>query len=328
VAIGWQDETYGWVSRGWYKLQPFDGRLDRGRDAFPHCLAVFDGPLPNRYYYFYASNDNDRLRWAGNHDRTGAKFCVQWAAFYFSYISNCSGLQFKLIDTSDSINHVVNLADKRDPRQAALDCQNEISRGLDASSRLDAFSKCWIKNTSTERQGRILDCFNDSRTYESFAICATKGNMNNNEFNVANCVAEYGSNSQAELVKCLARGRLTNDESQILNCFLDNPRARNITACAAGQRLSADQRRIFDCVRENRRSYLDMGVCVVGSQVSPEQRRIARCITNYRGSYIKMGLCAAGSKMTYEQEVFVSCAIEYGVSWAFVGCYGGQLTAT
>ena len=151
--------------------------------------------------------------------------------------------------------------------------------------------------------------------------------MNNNDFNVANCVAEYGSNSRAGLVKCLAAGRLTNDESQILDCALDNRRA-SFTTCAAGRRFSPDQRRIFNCVTENRRSYLDMGVCAVGSRVSPEQRRIARCIMNNRtGNYIQMGLCVTGSQMTYEQQVFVSCAIQNGVSWAFVGCFGGQLTA-
>jgi hypothetical protein len=43
---------------------------------------------------------------------------------------------FKLIDTNDGTNYVADLADTIYPTQAALDCENERPRGL------NAFSKC------------------------------------------------------------------------------------------------------------------------------------------------------------------------------------------
>jgi hypothetical protein len=245
-------------------------------------------------------------------------FCTQQAGFYFRYVSNCSGLNFKLIDTGGNINHIVNLTDERDPRQAAFNCRNEIPRGR------DAFAKCWIRNASSERQRRILDCWDNSRTYASFGICANKGNMSNDEFNVANCIADYGSNSGSELVKCLARGRLSNDESRILNCALDNQTAINFATCA----LPPEQRRVINCVANNRQSYMAMGVCATGGQLTPEQRRIAECVLNDRGSYVQMGVCAAGQQLSPEQRRVINCVANNRQSYMAMGvcATGGQLT--
>jgi uncharacterized membrane protein len=56
LAVGWLDDDNGWVSSGWYQLQP------------QQCAPLFDGPLSNRYYYFYANNDNGKLVWSGDSD--------------------------------------------------------------------------------------------------------------------------------------------------------------------------------------------------------------------------------------------------------------------
>jgi uncharacterized membrane protein len=203
ITVGWNMQD-NWVARGWYKI-------DSGE-----CNPLFDGPLQTRYYYYYAKNDNGKLVWSGDYDSNGAHFCAdEWSAFYYSDIPNCSGLIYKQVDTGQEFNWIVNFSESSDPLQAAVDCRNEMSRGT------DAFAKCWMRRVSTERQRRILDCWERAKTNAGFAICAAKDNMSADAYKVANCVEVYtNNNSGSDLAQCLAKGNLSADNERLLECVL------------------------------------------------------------------------------------------------------------
>jgi uncharacterized membrane protein len=312
ITVGWNMQN-SWVARGWYKIEAGD------------CNPLFDGPLQARYYYYYTKNENGKLVWSGDSDSTGALFCTEeFSAFYYTSTPNCTGLKFKQVDTGQDVNYTVTFAESSDPRQAALDCRNEMTRGR------DAFARCWMRRVSTERQRRILDCWDRAKTNAGFAICANKDNMSADAYKVANCVDVYTrNNSGSDLAMCLAKGNLSSDNERLLECALRNQDSVGaMGTCAIGQQLSPDERRIINCVATNRGSYVNMGICAAGTQISPEQQRIAGCVLNNRGSYLQMGVCAAGPQLTPEQQVFATCAIQTGGQpYAFAGCVGTQLTA-
>src|SRR6185437_12510884 len=113
--------------------------------------------------------------WNGEEDADAGYFCTSTDAFYYNSDSNaCAGKRFKRLDLNGADQYTFTLSDEHNPQSAALGCQSEIAEGA------DAFAKCWMRGMATEKQRDILNCWDKTDTYASFAICANKDNLGQN----------------------------------------------------------------------------------------------------------------------------------------------------
>ena len=261
----------------------------------------------------------------GQGDNDAGYFCTTSNAFYLDSSSNdCEGHNFKNLWVGEAQQFTVTLSElQRDPATAALNCRNTMQQGT------DAFAKCWMRNVATDKQRRILDCIEHTRSKASLAICATKDSLSADAYKIATCANNYSEDRRGALfLSCVAQGSLSKEQERIFNCAVTNKGSyAAMGACALSGQLTPEQRRVYDCVAENYNSYAKAGLCAAGDQLSPEQKRIAGCVLNNKGIYMQMGVCAVGSNLTPEQQVFASCAVSTGgQAYAFAGCVGTQLT--
>lgn len=311
VAVGWKDEQFGWVSRGWFRIKPRE------------CGAALIGVLQNARYYYYAESVESNLAWGGGDD--SGYFCTTSSAFYLKSDSNeCDGHEFVNLWVGDEEQFTVTLSEgQHDPTDAALACQDRIDEGI------DHFSDCWIRQMATDKQRRILDCIDNTRSKASLALCASKDTLDGTTYRVATCANRYSETRRGdEFIGCLAKDTLSEQQAAAFNCAVRNKGDYSkIGACLLGSQMADEQRRVYDCVASNYKNYIDAGLCVVGDQLTPEQNRVARCVLNNKGSYTQMAVCAVGNDLTPEQQVFADCAISTGGQpYAFAGCVGTQLT--
>jgi uncharacterized membrane protein len=311
VAIGYQ-ENGQWLSRGWFSFEPRE------------CNSLYLGVPQNQYFYYYANSASWKTAWSGEQDSNGGYFCTSDKAFYFLNDSNsCVGKSFKLLDLNGADQYTLTLGEQKDPKVAALNCQSEIQSGR------DAFAKCWMRNMATEKQADILDCWDKSADTAGFAICASKGNLGEKEYQMATCAGKYNDDKiTSNFVECIVGTQFNEKDGKLINCAIENGNNYAGTlGCAAVANLSPEQQKLYQCVANNTNSYAAIGVCVASDRLDPEQSRIASCVLNNSGSYTQMGVCAAGNNLTPEQQAFVSCAITSGGQpYAYVGCVGTTLT--
>jgi uncharacterized membrane protein len=64
VALGWNDPTSGWSSRGWWNLAP------------GACESVFSGPVQSRVFYVYATGANGSAWAPRDRAQPGGAFCI------------------------------------------------------------------------------------------------------------------------------------------------------------------------------------------------------------------------------------------------------------
>lgn len=316
VAVGWF-ENQKWVSRGWYRVTP------------RNCGATLLGALDGRYYYYYADMIGSNLHWSGEADGDGSYFCTTADAFYIDSTSakshaDCNGQVFSKLDVGDSQQYTLTFTEStNDPTTAALNCSSQIGSGI------DSFSKCWVRNIATDRQKKILDCIDHTRSKASLAICINKDHMSGDVYKLATCADSYNESKRGDaFLNCIARGQLNEDQARVFQCAVNNRGDYSaMGTCAISSQLSPEQQRIFGCVAQNMGNYIDAGLCAAGGYITPEQSRIANCVLRNSGSYMQMGVCAAGSNLTPEQQVFANCAISSGGQpYAFAGCVGTQMT--
>jgi uncharacterized membrane protein len=310
TAAAFYDGT-NWISTGWYDIKPRD------------CQLPVQGPLNNRYVYYYAQGGG--LSWEGG-DNSAYLCADHQKAFTYNLTGAppCEGYNFRQIDVGDNQEFTQNLTEtSTDPKTAALNCQSEISAGR------DAFIQCWTRQIATSRQREILDCVGNTDSPSALAICASEGALNPDAKKAADCAEAYADNQQTVgFVKCMSGSYLDDKSASLVNCAIDNQgNYAAMASCAVDGQLTPSQRKLYDCVAQNYNDYRAAGICLAGSSLSSDQQRIANCVMNNRGSYIQMGVCAAGPKLTSEQQVFVQCAISTGGQpYAFAGCVGTQLT--
>ncbi len=310
VAVGWQ-EGDNWSSKGWFTISPRE------------CAYPVAGAMSNRVFYYYARNADDTLQWK---DGAGsAHFCTSTARFYYSYAVDppCDGFNFRKVDMDQPDQYTLRLTESQmDPTQAARNCINTMQNGR------DAFIKCWTRNAATTTQRKILDCWDQTSTYASFAVCSANGSLNRDAAHVADCISKYYATSGTDLALCLSNGRLSQQDARLLSCAVSSQgTVASMGSCALAGQITPEQQRLIGCVSTNRGSYTNMALCAAGSYVTPEQRRIADCAVRNQTSYVGMGVCAVGNSLTPEQQVFVQCAVSSGGQpYAFAGCVGTQLT--
>ncbi|MGE3781588.1 MAG: hypothetical protein AB7H71_02445, partial [Alphaproteobacteria bacterium] len=263
--------------------------------------------------------------WNGNNHSDRGFFCLSYDRFYFVNEEGrtCDGKYFRRIDLDGADQYWFNITERGDPTRAALNCQSEIQNGK------EAFAKCWTRQIATTKQKEILDCWDKTDTYSSFAICANKDNMGDREYRIANCAETFHRDRiTSNFAKCISQGEFSEENQRLINCAIDHGQNYSATlTCAATSYLTPEQRRLYQCVTNNRNNYTAAGMCIAGDMLTPEQRRITGCVLNNRGNYAQIGVCAAGNNLTSEQQVFASCAISTGGQpYAFAACVGGQLT--
>jgi uncharacterized membrane protein len=316
VAVGWYQESQ-WVSKGWYRAQP------------RNCIATLLGVLTNTKYYYYAESTESNLSWGGDGQADAGYFCTTQQAFYLDSTNAtsstaCEGHNFNRLFVGDAEQFTLTLSETQaDPAAAAANCAAEASDGL------DSFSKCWIRNVATDRQRRMLDCIDNTKSKASLAICLNRDNMDSKSYAIATCAEQYTNDQRGDnFLKCAAGETLSEDQARIFQCAVDNRgEYASMGACAIAGSLSPEQQRVFGCVADNMNDYVKAGVCAASTQLTPEQSRIASCVMNNTSSYMQMGVCSVGSNLTPEQQVFASCAISTGGQpYAFAGCVGTQLT--
>ena len=77
TAFGYR-ESAGWVSEGWWRIEPGD------------CARVYGNPLMHRFYFYYAtslvpkSKDKPPLTWTGKY-----KLCIDTKAFRIEGDEDC-----------------------------------------------------------------------------------------------------------------------------------------------------------------------------------------------------------------------------------------------
>ena len=77
AAFGYR-ETTGWISEGWWRIEPED------------CARVYGGPLMHRFYFYYATSlaprakDKTPLTWTGKY-----KLCSDIKAFRIEGDADC-----------------------------------------------------------------------------------------------------------------------------------------------------------------------------------------------------------------------------------------------
>jgi uncharacterized membrane protein len=314
VAVAWS-EGNTWYARGWYNMEP--------RACTSTALL---GALTNDRYWYYAESAD--LHWSGDGDSDAGDFCTSDQAFFFSNAnrSDCVGYKFEKIFVGDAQQFTFTLSESRvDARSAALSCINAAQQGS------DAFASCWIRQVSTSKQRRILDCIRNTDSKASLAICASKDDLSPEAYKAATCANEYAASRRGDLfLQCLANSQLSQQQAAVFNCAVIAHGDWNALAdCGlrAGG-VSEQNRKVFACVANNYNNYVNAGLCAASTTLSPEQKRVASCVLNNAGSYTQMAVCSVGNNLTPEQQAFASCAISTGGQpYAFVGCVGTQLTA-
>ncbi len=200
IAIAWHGDG-DWHSSGWYKYAPGE------------CASIVDGDLTSRYYWYYAEVAGG-LKWSGDGDPNSGFFCTQQAKFRYRNANQttCEGYTFKRIDTGESQNYTRRLTETRtEPLGAAIKCQDQIGRGR------NEFIKCWMRNVGTSKQQEILKCFDATKTYAAFAICANKDQLSDSEYKIANCADEYmRTRVGGEFLTCVANGQFSGVYSHAL----------------------------------------------------------------------------------------------------------------
>lgn len=320
VAVGyWQPaagiplafvENQGWISAGWWPMEPGD------------CTTPLQGNLNNRFYYFYAVGNG--LEWNGTSDHS---FCVTDAPFTFrgTPVGGCQDKTFAEMDIGFNTHSMqMNLEEYQpDPLTAAVQCQT-------ARSDVDSFAKCWIVNMSSVKQREILQCLETESTPASFAICASRNQLTQRQYAIADCADKYLTSQNAPvLVGCLTQQSLTSDQVRIAQCAVANRGDVSASGeCVLTGALTPELRKIYSCVSQNFHDFLKAGLCAAAVELPPEQVHIANCVLSNSGSYLQIGVCAVGPHLTTEQQAFVSCAFESGgVPLAYAACVGGELTS-
>lgn len=308
TAVAWYDS--GWQSKGWWKIEPRD------------CALPLAGNLSQRQYYYYAYSVDRQLEWGGANDPS--YFCISDGRFHYSYAAGCKGHNFRKVEVGESNQYTVSFTETReDAGAAAIDCAAYRSSGV------DAFAKCWMRRVATAKQRQVLDCYDATRTWAGFGVCAASQYLSQDQLATADCIDRFARNSGVgDLALCLGRGNLSQQQANLLNCVArGGGDVVSMGSCVVGSELTPDQQRIVACVEQNRGSYQDMALCAAGTRLSPEQQRIAGCVMNNRGSYMQMGICAVGNHLTPEQQAFIECAMTSGGQpWAYAGCVGTRLT--
>lgn len=312
VAIGWR-ENNAWSSEGWWNIAP------------RQCATPLSGPLQNRQYYYYAESSNGALKWHKGPD--AGFFCAdQENEFYYSLVTDppCDGYEFRRVFVGEELDYTIRLNEREpDPKQAALNCTDQMARGR------EDFAECWIRNVASVKQRRILDCWDRTETYSSFAICANEDSLRPDSIKIADCASKFADKREGgEFLSCVGRGQITPDQARVFDCAINNQGSyAAMGSCAIAGQLTPEQRRIYNCVLQNRGNYQNMGLCAATTTLTPQQSRLVSCVMSNRGSYLQMGVCAVGNQLTPEQQVFAQCAISTGGQpYAFAGCVGTHLT--
>lgn len=314
VAIAWYESgDRDWISEGWYSFTP------------RQCASLVRGNLNNKYYYFYATSAD--MVWSGGSDRPSAGFCTTPERFFYrgASSSNChEPKKFLRIDTGDYASYTHRLTEtKTSPRDAAIGCRDKITRGK------DAFADCWIRSVSTHKQKSILACWDNNRTSSSFALCASKANMGEQEIKMANCSEELRRNRNGrDFLACVGNTQLNAEEAEVFDCAIRSDGVLGSAAmCISKKRFSPEMRHIYSCTERNQGNYSKIASCAMENYMTPEQRRIYSCVMSHPESYAKMAVCAVGPQLTAEQQVFADCAIKTGMQpYAMAVCVGGTLT--
>jgi uncharacterized membrane protein len=313
IAVAWSEDN-DWKSRGWFNM------------GAGECATMISGDLRSRYYWYYAESLEKKLIWSGaGKDHSGA-FCVISDAFFFrdANRTDCDDREFRRIDTGDDVAYTLSLTEtRRDPQEAAAACRDQIPIGR------DVFIYCWIRSQASTKQLAIIDCWNRAKSYASFALCASKDDLDPSTYRIASCTSKYlNENQTVEFLRCLSRDNLSPEQAQFFDCATRlNYQFLSVPDCVMGGQLNDDQRRIYACIANNWGNYTDMASCAAGMALTPDQRRILACVTNNPRNYGQMAVCAVGNQLTPEQQVFASCAISTGMQpYAMAGCVGTQLT--
>ena len=98
VAVGHKDSE-GWVSEGWWNIEPSD------------CRTVLKGPLQSRYYYVYAIDYDQGGEWGGE-----TIMCTKDTSFTIRGIGRCeqrgmTSSGFYEVDTGEHTSWTVQLLD-------------------------------------------------------------------------------------------------------------------------------------------------------------------------------------------------------------------------
>jgi len=311
VAIGFM-QGGKWLSKGWYRFDPNE------------CDSLLLGVPENKNFYFYAGSSSGNSVWSGDKQIDAGYFCwdERKAFFYLNNTTKCDGRSFIRKNLGDSQQYWFSISEGGDPKTAAVNCSSEIPNGS------NAFAKCWMRGIATEKQRRIIDCWNKTGTTASFSVCAAKDNLSPEAQRVADCASKYNKDRVvSRFATCIAGDKLSDTNRKLIDCALDAKTVSGAATCAAVGTLTNDQRRMVQCVAENSNNYVKIGTCLAADRLTPDQRRIADCVMENRTSYVGMGICAAGKGLTPEQQAFAQCAMTTGGQpYAFAGCVGTQLT--
>ena len=68
VALGYHDKEHGWLSTGWWNIDP------------RRCESLLTGELNNSYYYIYAEDEHDGV-WQARKGQDGGFFCIKKGKF-------------------------------------------------------------------------------------------------------------------------------------------------------------------------------------------------------------------------------------------------------
>jgi uncharacterized membrane protein len=315
LAVGWSEDN-DWKARGWFAVD------SRG------CVQAIQGDLKDRYYWYFANTDGNKIIWSGSKDPNNGAFCVTTAAFFFKGASrtDCDYRSFTRLDTGDSVIFTNTLTEAaNDPLEAARSCSAKAN-----PMERDAFAKCWVRAVSTTKQRAILDCWDKKESYASFALCANSDTMDSKSYKLATCTSKYLNEGKgSDFLVCAGNTALTSEQAKIFDCAVAKRSdvSSIVTSCALQGQMTDEQRKVVNCVTSNSSSYTKMATCASGVFMTPEQNRIVNCVASNRSQYTQMAVCALGNKLTPEQQVFASCAISTGGQpYAFAGCVGTQLT--
>ena len=108
VALGYHDKEHGWLSTGWWNIDP------------RKCESLLTGELNNTFYYVYAEDDHDGV-WQAHKGQEGGYFCMKSGKFTFHNDDfetkgaiDCEGngaktKQFTAVNTKDHTDFEYNL---------------------------------------------------------------------------------------------------------------------------------------------------------------------------------------------------------------------------
>lgn len=101
LAFGYRENEV-WTSTGWWSIAP------------GNCATVFQGDLPDRYYYYYAEQVSGNATWTGESDRD--VFCATDGPFTIASDSDCEArgydsYRFRVIDVGQKRNASLDLTE-------------------------------------------------------------------------------------------------------------------------------------------------------------------------------------------------------------------------